>query len=158
MKESTLLFLLDEDKVLLAMKKRGFGAGRWNGVGGKIDEGETVQQATIRECQEEIGVTPLILEKVAHHTFLQADGSQLIVHAFICTKWQGEPTETEEMAPRWFKQTEIPFDAMWEDDEHWLPLALDGVKLITQFTFDANDHLLDKTMQITTPEHVLLQV
>ncbi len=57
-KKYSLLFLLREDEILLVMKKRGFGSGRWNGVGGKFESGETAEQATIRECQEEIGVTP----------------------------------------------------------------------------------------------------
>lgn len=55
----TLLFLIKDDHVLLAMKKRGFGAGNWNGVGGKIEAGESIEQALVRECQEEIGVTPI---------------------------------------------------------------------------------------------------
>jgi len=51
-KHLTLLFLIKEDQILLAMKKRGFGMGRFNGVGGKIEPGETIEQAMIRECQE----------------------------------------------------------------------------------------------------------
>ncbi|MEJ0073651.1 MAG: NUDIX domain-containing protein [Candidatus Saccharibacteria bacterium] len=66
-KETTLLLLRRNDEVLLAMKKRGFGAGRWNGVGGKLDPGETVEQALVRECQEEIGVTPTEYHRVAEH-------------------------------------------------------------------------------------------
>ena len=54
MKHVTLLFLLTDDQILLAMKKRGFGMGRWNGVGGKIEPGETIEEATARECREEI--------------------------------------------------------------------------------------------------------
>ena len=50
----TVVFLIRENQVLLAMKKRGFGEGKWNGVGGKLDPGETVEQALVRECQEEI--------------------------------------------------------------------------------------------------------
>jgi len=57
--ELTLLFLIKDDQILLAMKKRGFGAGRFNGVGGKVEPGETIEQALIRESQEEINVTPI---------------------------------------------------------------------------------------------------
>ncbi|MEK7139021.1 MAG: NUDIX domain-containing protein [Patescibacteria group bacterium] len=57
MRQTTLCLLLKEKEILLAMKKRGFGAGKWNGVGGKVDEGETVKLAATRELNEEIGVS-----------------------------------------------------------------------------------------------------
>ena len=71
MKDTTLCLLVREGEVLLAMKKRGFGAGRWNGVGGKCLPGETIEQATVREAEEEIGVkiNPVHLEKVATLSF-----------------------------------------------------------------------------------------
>ena len=40
MKQTNLCFLLKDGKVLLGMKKRGFGAGKWNGFGGKLKEGK----------------------------------------------------------------------------------------------------------------------
>jgi mutator protein MutT len=143
MKTCTLLLLLKDDDILLAMKKRGFGAGRWNGVGGKIESNETEEQALVRECQEEIGVTPLEYKKVAIHDFRFPNGeSDMIVHAYTCTKWDGEPVETEEMAPRWFKTSQIPYNKMWADDKYWVPLVLAGKKLQTTFTFDSEDNML----------------
>ena len=44
----TLLFVLRPGHVLLGMKKRGFGEGRWNGFGGKVEEDETIEEAAIR--------------------------------------------------------------------------------------------------------------
>lgn len=44
----TLLFVLEPGRVLLGMKKRGFGEGRWNGFGGKVQGGETVEEGAIR--------------------------------------------------------------------------------------------------------------
>ena len=142
MKQLTLLFLVQGDEVLLAMKKRGFGAGRWNGVGGKLDAGETVEQALVRECQEEIGVTPTQFVKVADITFDEyhaGERSYMQVHAFTCQEWEGDPTESEEMAPQWFKKTELPFDDMWPDDPYWLPEVLAGKKLKATFVLDEHD-------------------
>lgn len=45
-----------EKQVLLGMKKRGFGAGKWNGFGGKIENGETIEEAALRELHEECSV------------------------------------------------------------------------------------------------------
>ena len=44
----TLVLVCNETQVLLGMKKRGFGEGRWNGFGGKVESGETITEAAIR--------------------------------------------------------------------------------------------------------------
>jgi mutator protein MutT len=143
-KHCTLLFLIRNDEILLAQKKRGFGAGHWNGVGGKIETNETIEQALVRECQEEIGVTPKTYRKVAEHDFLQqeSDPWRMYVHVYLCDAWDGEPQESEEMAPQWFNMSDIPYDDMWSDDEFWLPLVLKGKLLRGNLTFDRNDNLL----------------
>jgi len=55
-KVMTLVYIRNEDKVLLGMKKRGFGEGKWNGFGGKVEPNESILQGAIREVQEECGV------------------------------------------------------------------------------------------------------
>jgi mutator protein MutT len=141
----TLLLLRRDNEVLLAMKKRGFGAGLWNGVGGKLDQGETVEHAMIRECQEEIGVTPTKYYKVAEHDFHGGSTQEawnMYVHVYIATEWQGEPHETEEMSPKWYALSDIPYKNMWQDDPYWMPLVFEGKSLKGNFVFDANDTLI----------------
>ena len=91
MRQATLCFLVrevnGEKELLLAMKKKRFGVGKWNGVGGKLDFNK------------------------------------------------GEPKESKEMRPKWFKVDEIPFDEMWPDDEFWLPKVLNGKKVKAKFIF-----------------------
>ncbi|HSX36617.1 MAG TPA: 8-oxo-dGTP diphosphatase [Patescibacteria group bacterium] len=140
MKQYTLLFLVRKGEILLALKKRGFGQGKWNGVGGKVEPGETLEQAAVRECQEEIGVTPQQFELVAINDFLYPD-KDIQGHVYICSKWQGEPVETEEMKPRWFKLGDIPYDKMWQDDTMWLPFVLTGKHVRCSFTFDSGDNI-----------------
>ena len=146
-----LAFLRRDDEILLAMKKRGLGKGKWNGAGGKLTANETVEQAMVRECQEEICVTPTAYTKVAYHVFtLNADTNepfQMLVHTYIVTKWRGEPTESEEMAPKWFKIANIPYEDMWEDDQYWLPQVLSGGLVETNITFGSNDHVLTQDIQ-----------
>ena len=67
--ETTLALLRRENEILFGEKKRGFGKGKFNGVGGKIEQGETVEEAMIRETYEEIGVRPTKFEKVGEITF-----------------------------------------------------------------------------------------
>ena len=117
----TLLFLRRDNEILLAMKKRGFGAGLYNGVGGKLEAGETIEQALLRETREEIFVVPMNYRQVAELDFIQDAETDspwhMYVYAYLCDEWQGEPTESEEMAPEWFSLDEIPYDKMWQDDE-----------------------------------------
>lgn len=64
MRQCTLVFVFNpKNQILLAMKKRGFGEGKWNGAGGKVDPGETIIQAASRELREETGIN-IIPEKM----------------------------------------------------------------------------------------------
>lgn len=144
----TLLFLLDKDRVLLAMKKRGFGEGRFNGVGGKLNSGESIEDAAKRECEEEIGVVPKNIEKVAILNFyFTENGKKGILdqqaHVFLSRDWYGEPVESEEMKPEWFNKDKIPFDQMWPDDILWLPKVLAGSKIDADFYFGKDDAVED---------------
>ncbi len=137
-----MCFLRRGDEILLAMKKRGFGEGKWNGVGGKVQEGETVEQATVREAQEEIGVdiAETDLEKVAEIDFRFPDkeGWDMYVHVFFVHTWSGDPVESEEMRPQWYKISDIPLDQMWADDKHWLKDALNGKRFKAVCSFSGS--------------------
>ncbi|MFO0718686.1 MAG: 8-oxo-dGTP diphosphatase [Candidatus Paceibacterota bacterium] len=139
MKVANICFLRRGDEVLLAMKKRGFGVDKWNGPGGKIQEGETIEEATVREIKEEIDVDidKKDLQKVAEINFYFPDkeGWDMLVHVFFVESWKGEPTESEEMRPQWFPISEIPYDEMWLDDKYWLMDAIKGKKLKAKFYF-----------------------
>lgn len=151
MVQCSLLFLRRDDQILLAMKKRGFGQGWWNGVGGKLDAGETTEQAMVREAQEEIGVTPTAFLKVAELVFKgggEGEGWGMFVHVYIATKWEGDPSESEEMLPQWFRLAEIPYNKMWPDDKFWLPLVLEGKQLNAAFTFDGQNKLVAQAINV----------
>lgn len=127
MKHVTLLFLRQDSRILLAMKKRGFGVGKWNGVGGKADPGETPEQAAIRECQEEINVTPLDITKVGELHLFDLPDVEHYCYVYTADAWEGEPQETDEMRPQWFSVEEIPYATMWADDIYWMPKLIAGV-------------------------------
>lgn len=148
--ETTLCLLKKNNKILLAMKKRGFGAGKYNGVGGKIEENETPEQAMIRETQEEINVTPIKYEKVGlieFDEFYKERKINLLFHLYFVYEWEGNPIESEEMSPKWFNINEIPYDNMFPDDKHWLPLVLEGKKIKAYFDFDENWNILFKKIE-----------
>lgn len=138
------MFIIDEAKreVLLIRKKRGLGAGKINGPGGKLDPGETPEQCAVRETQEELGVTAL---NPVHHGVLQfqfVDGLSMHVDVFVSTSHEGKPVETPEAVPIWTSLDALPFDQMWADDEHWLEQTLIARRrFVGSFVFD-NDRMI----------------
>jgi len=150
LRQATLCFLVRDDEVLLALKKRGFGVNRWNGVGGKPKDGETIEQTMVRETEEEILVTPTNFWQVAQLDFYFVDKPEWNqrVLVYLADEWKNEPGETEEMAPQWFKKSVLPFVEMWPDDPYWLPQVLAGEKLEAEFLFGVNDTILDKKVTL----------
>jgi 8-oxo-dGTP diphosphatase/2-hydroxy-dATP diphosphatase len=143
----TLCFLRDGDRVLLGMKKRGYGAGRWNGLGGKVEAGESVEEAAKRECREEAGVEVAALERRGIlHFITEGDPVRMEVHVFLATAWAGAPVETEER-PEWHALDALPFDAMWPDDRHWFPAFAGGEYFGGTFFFRGQDVIIDLVLR-----------
>ena len=143
----TLCIVHQQTKVLLGLKKRGFGMGRWNGFGGKIHDGETIEEAAHRELTEEAGIVAFDLNKLGILEFSWEGKPEILeVHIFKALDFKGEPAETEEMKPQWFDVSEIPFDKMWPDDKYWFPLFLADKKFNGRFLFDESDNVLEHSL------------
>lgn len=138
---ATLLFVVRDGEILLIRKKRGLGAGKINGPGGRLDKEELPLQGAIREVQEELCVTPVGVEYSGELAFQFVDGLSIHVAVFRASACEGEPQETAEAVPLWTPLEEIPFDAMWADDRYWIPLLLARRKFRGRFLFD-NDVML----------------
>jgi 8-oxo-dGTP diphosphatase len=143
---ATLLFVIHGGQILLIHKKRGIGAGRINGPGGRIDDGETPLACAIREVEEELGVTPRDVREAGRLRFQFLDGLSMLVHVFRAASCEGEPRETEEAIPIWTPLDAIPYERMWADDRFWLPLMLQGVGFDGRFILDG-DRLLDYVVE-----------
>ncbi|MBD3362236.1 NUDIX domain-containing protein [Candidatus Dojkabacteria bacterium] len=154
MRDATLCFLVKESnnkiiQICLAKKKRGFGTDKWNGAGGKVMN-ETIEEAMIRETIEEIDVVPLEYVKVAELTFQFKENPAFNqkVYSYLATSWKGNPSESDEMKPRWFEVDEIPYYSMWDDDKHWLPLVLNKKKLTGKFLFNQKNKIIDHKINV----------
>lgn len=154
LRDATLVFLIKKSNnkitdICLAMKKRGFGVNRFNGAGGKVEAGkETVEEAAVRETREEINVTVDKLNKVAElsFSFPHNPAWDQMVHVYFVEKWEGEPTESEEMRPKWFPAESLPYSDMWPDDIFWLPWVLEGNLVKATFKFGEKDIILEKNV------------
>jgi 8-oxo-dGTP diphosphatase len=141
MKLVTLCLPIDEQKrqVLLGLKKRGFGQGKLVGLGGKVEPGEALVAAAVRELREEAGlwVDSDRLDAVARLTFLfpaRPDWDHLMV-IFLVRAWCGEPRACDEIQPQWHPIDALPFDHMWDDGRYWLPQVLAGQRLAATFVY-----------------------
>ncbi len=162
-KRTTICYLIKKDdkgniyEVCLAMKKRGLGEGRWNGSGGKVGDkeefkNETVEEGAVREVSEELNVVMLNPIQVGKILFETEENNEecIVSYVFVAEEWKGDPSETEEMNPKWFKVDEIPYDEMWADDKEWFEKLLKGNEFEARYTFSQNNdsHLIDQEIKI----------
>ena len=138
---ATLLFVVKGDKVLLIRKKRGLGAGKINGPGGKLEVGETPLQCAVRETEEELCVRATGVVELGRLSFQFVDGMRLYCHVFRANDCIGEARETDEAIPRWTPVDALPFDEMWADDREWFHYLLSGQKFTGFFDFDGDEML-----------------
>lgn len=134
--EGTLCFVIQDGQILLIEKKRGLGAGKVNGPGGRLEKGETAEQAAIRETQEEVGITPTGVQWAGELRFQFRDGYSLHCTVYRASGWEGDLMETAEAKPFWVRTDQISYDRMWADDEQWMPRLLAGEKFRGWFEFD----------------------
>ncbi|MFT7615864.1 MAG: 8-oxo-dGTP pyrophosphatase MutT (NUDIX family) [Candidatus Woesearchaeota archaeon] len=152
LRKVTLAVITSDTSILLGYKKRGFGSGKYNGFGGKPESGESLLDCVIRETKEEVNITldPKKLTVVAILYFYFEDKPEWNqqVHVYKTNSYLGTPTESEEMKPAEFPLNAIPYDKMWIDDIHWLPLVLEGGKVKGSFTFAKDGSILKKELTL----------
>jgi len=127
-----------EEQALLGYKKTKIGKGYWNGFGGHVEEGESIQEAAIRELYEESGLTATEIRRcglIAVH-FRDAD-DEFDLNIFHVTDVEGEPQETREMKPKWFAVNDVPYREMWASDRVWWLLLLAGKHFVGEIEFDS---------------------
>ncbi|WP_427132756.1 8-oxo-dGTP diphosphatase [Pseudarthrobacter sp. S9] len=128
----TLCFLLRDGaagpQVLLGMKKTGFGIGKIVGLGGHVEPGETDAEAACREVHEEAGIivreSDLRDAGLIEFVFPARPEWNMSTRLFTARRWTGDPVESPEIIPEWFLTSSLPLERMWQDAEHWLPVAL----------------------------------
>lgn len=120
----------------------GLGVGRVAGIGGKVadlpgKENEPEEEALRREVAEEILVDLTSFREAGTTLFLFPDKPKWneTVKIYIADAWKGQSGETDEIVPSWFDINSLPFDRMWADAPHWIPLVLRGKKVRATFMY-----------------------
>ena len=140
LKTLTMIHVYDPatHRLLLGYKARGFGKGKWNGFGGKVDPSDVcIRDGAVRELQEETGLSvqspdhmqrrAVLLYRYPDH--LSADILEVHVYVVLKQHTVGVVTPSEEMVPiEWWDAHAVPLETMWADDEWWLPALLSDLQ------------------------------
>ena len=143
----TLVFAVDRGRILLMRKKRGLGAWKINGPGGRLEPGEAPLAGAIREFREEVGAIPRGISWAGRNRFQFVDGYSTDVHVFRASRFDGTPVETDEGVPFLCDLGTLPWDHMWTDDALWLPHLLEGRAFSGRWLLE-RDHLLDWALEL----------
>jgi len=138
--------VIDHARMLLIRKKRGLGAGKINGPGGRLEAGESIEACGIREVREELCVTPLELVWAGEHRIQFTDGLGIHLDVYRSSGIHGTPRETEEATPHWAGLERIPYEEMWADARVWIPWLLEGRRFSGRFLFEG-DRMLDHVLE-----------
>ena len=151
--EATLIYLMDGDQVLMLerVKKEGdIHIGKWNGLGGKVELGESVKSCAIRELKEESGLSADYFDFAGHITFPAFDkqGNDWSVFVFRAHGPKGDLIDCDEGNLSWKQKDEILSFNLWEGDKHFLPHVLSNKPFFGEFCYQSGQ-LSSYTLEFT---------
>lgn len=140
----TLISVVKNEQILLGMKKRGFGIGRYTLLGGKVEEGETIEEGARREAFEESNLELKDLKQIAtiNFSWQNKKNPDMGVHLFRADDFSGTLEENNEIKPQWFEIKNIPYKKMWEDNTYWLPYFLKNINFKADFILGDKDKVI----------------
>jgi 8-oxo-dGTP pyrophosphatase MutT (NUDIX family) len=141
------MLLFKDSKILLGLKKRGFGMNKIDGFGGKVEKNETIYQAAIRETKEECGIDVKDAKFIGLIRFqFEIEKVTLLVYIFISRNFEGKAVESEEMLPEYFDISDIPYDRMWKDYIYWYPHILEDKCFYAEFYYSDYENILSHSL------------
>ncbi len=142
-------FYIRDGKILLGKRKHSgtnLGVGLVAGIGGKVEKGESFNDALVREFREEINAIPIQFHEVGTAYFIfehkpKESKWNMKVKIFKVIKIKGEIKETADIMPTFYKTNSIPYNLMWPDNRYWLDFVINDTKFYVEAIY-ANDTIL----------------
>ena len=126
MVETVLLYLEQDGKYLMLYrnkKKKDINKGKWIGIGGHIEEGETKEEALVRECKEETSLNLLSYSLRGKLVFV-IDGYEETCYLYTSSSFEGKIQECDEGELAFVNKEEIFYLPLWEGDVVFLNMLL----------------------------------
>ncbi len=143
---ATLCYVKNGNKTLMlhrVKKENDIHEGKWNGLGGKMEAGETPEECVIREVREESG---LQIQKPALRgvlTFPKFDGvNDWLAFVFTAESFTGELIDSSEGVLKWIDDSELLDLNLWEGDKIFLKWLHQDAFFSGKFTYE-NKQLID---------------
>jgi len=139
MKLATLCYLKKNGETLMLYrnkKKSDIHKGKWNGLGGKFNPGETPEECVIREVYEESGLHIKNPRLCGFLTFPQfSAGEDWYVFVFTATDFSGNLSLSSEGELSWIADNELLNLNLWTGDQYFLPLLDSGTYFSGKFIY-----------------------
>ncbi|MEJ2494188.1 MAG: 8-oxo-dGTP diphosphatase [Ignavibacteriaceae bacterium] len=127
MKLATLCYITNKktDSTLMihrVKKENDYHLGKWNGLGGKFEQGESPEECAIREIKEESGLTVNKITMKGFITFPMFDGKEdWYVFLFVSDKYEGKLIDSKEGNLAWIPNEKLMEINLWDGDKIFIP-------------------------------------
>ena len=139
---ATLCYLKHEGQTLMihrTKRKDDIHAGKWNGLGGKFEPGESPEQCVIREIREESGLAIVDPKLCGLLVFTGFKGNDWYVFVFTAGQFSGEMRENEEGYLKWIPEAEMESLALWPSDPIFLAWIREGKFFSAKFSYEGDE-------------------
>ena len=146
MKNTTLVYIEKDGSYLMlhrTRKKQDANAGKWIGVGGHFEEGESPEDCMLREVYEETGLKLTEYRYRAIVTFVSDEYETEYMHLFTAGTYEGTPGPCNEGELKWVPKSEIFQLNLWEGDREFLRMLMEDRDFFTMKLVYQGDHLID---------------
>ena len=150
MKLATLCYVVDKKKNTTLMihrvkKENDFHHGKWNGLGGKFEPGESPEECAVREIKEESGLFVKNIKMKGFITFPLFDGKEdWYVFLFTADEFEGELIDSSEGNLEWIPNENITKINLWEGDVHFIPWLFKEKFFSAKFIYKNGEYISHK--------------
>ena len=139
---ATLCYIQHDNQTLMlhrVKKQNDIHAGKWNGLGGKFEAGETPEECVIREVKEESGLDIRHPKLVGLLLFPDFKGADWYVFVFTANEFDGELIDSDEGHLEWIHNAEVESLPLWESDHVFMPWIREGKFFSAKFVYEGDE-------------------
>jgi 8-oxo-dGTP diphosphatase len=147
MKLATLCYITNKktDSTLMihrVKKENDYHLGKWNGLGGKFEQGESPEECAIREIKEESGLTVNNITMKGFITFPMFDGKEdWYVFLFVSDKYEGKLIDSKEGNLAWIPNEKLMEINLWDGDKIFIPWLFKDKFFSAKFNYENGEFI-----------------